>query len=245
MTTAALSLPLVGAWPRVCSRETMRLLLTGDDAISPRWALFVARLFCPMVCPMASVPVAFPDDVARAQAAVSSRGTAGHLMVELLPRVRNLVRYLVRGDAMVDDLAQEAIVAILRGLPGYRGDAPLLAWVDRVVVRSTFERRRRERQRTTREGAELPTDGNALLRQSAPELSLDRRALMSALEKLKPPQRDAIVMHHVVGMSIPEIAASSEAPAETVRSRLRLGMIELRALLFVRAEGSSFEELAP
>ena len=115
MTTAALSLPLVGAWPRVCSRETMRLLLTGDDAISPRWALFVARLFCPVVCPMASVPVAFPDDVARAQAAVSSRGTAGHLMVELLPRVRNLVRYLVRGDAMVDDLAQEAIVAILRG----------------------------------------------------------------------------------------------------------------------------------
>ncbi len=174
---------------------------------------------------------AFPEDLVRVQNAATSRRAAGALMRELLPRVRNLVRYLVRGDQAVDDLAQEALVAILRGLPGYRGDAPLLAWADRIVVRSTFERRRRDRVRHAREGGELPNDEAPALRQSAPELALDRRALVAALERLSASQRDALVLHHVVGLSIPEIAEHLDAPLETVRSRLRLGMGALREAL--------------
>ena len=174
---------------------------------------------------------AFPVDFAKAQRAASDRGAAGVLMAELLPRVRNLVRYLARGDSGVDDHAQEALVAILRGLPGYRGDAPLLAWVDRIVVRSTFERRRRDRLRTTREGAELPDDDAAPMRQSVSSFALDRRALVHALERLNPQQRDALVLHHAAGMSVPEVAESLASPIETVRSRLRLGMSQLREIL--------------
>ena len=183
--------------------------------------------------PLRSEP-AFAEDLARAVRASTDRAAAGALLRELLPRVRNLVRYLVRGDSSVDDLAQDALVAVLRGLPSYRGDAPLLAWVDRVVVRSTFEGRRRARLRTSREGSELPGDDSAVLRQSSPEWSLDRRALVHALEVLNPEQRDALVLHHVVGMSVPEVAESLGTPIETVRSRLRLGMGQLRERLSLR-----------
>ena len=200
-------------------------------AAPPLVARFVAWIEA-LVRPLFSEVVpAFPEDLIRVQNAATSRSAAGALMRELLPRVRNLVRYLVRGDQAVDDLAQEAIVAILRGLPGYRGDAPLLAWADRIVVRSTFERRRRDRVRHAREGGELPNDEAPALRQSAPELALDRRALVAALERLSASQRDALVLHHVVGLSIPEIAEHLDAPLETVRSRLRLGMGALREAL--------------
>lgn len=198
-----------------------------------------------LLAPLFSEGPAFPEDLARVQRAAASRTAAGALMAELLPRVRNLVRYLVRGDQSVDDLAQEALVAILRGLSSYRGDAPLFAWVDRIVVRSTFERRRRERVRNTREGAEIPSDDAPLMRQSAPELALDRRALVVALEALSPQQRDALVLHHVVGMSVPEIAASLDAPVETVRSRLRLGMTQLRERLAIGPVSSTGEEALP
>jgi RNA polymerase sigma-70 factor (ECF subfamily) len=194
-------------------------------------ARFVAWLEALVRPLLADVAPAFPDDLARVQAASTSRSVAGVLMRELLPRVRNLVRYLVRGDQAVDDLSQEALVAILRGLPGYRGDAPLLAWADRIVVRSTIERRRRDRVRHSREGGELPSDEAAALRQSAPELALDRRALVGALERLNASQRDALVLHHVVGMSVPEVAEHLDTPVETVRSRLRLGMGALREAL--------------
>ena len=205
--------------------------LPGSLPVPSPFARFGAW-FAALVRPLlAEAPPAFADDLARVQSATTSRTAAGALMQELLPRVRNLVRYLVRGDQAVDDLAQEALVAILRGLPGYRGDAPLLAWADRIVVRSTFERRRRERARHAREGGDLPSDEAAALRQSAPELALDRRALVAALERLNVQQRDALVLHHVVGMSVPEVADHLEAPIETVRSRLRLGMGALREAL--------------
>ena len=39
-----------------------------------------------------------------------------------------------------------------------------------------------------------------------------------------------LVLHHVLGLSVPEISEEIGAPSETVRSRLRLGMSKLRAL---------------
>ena len=39
-----------------------------------------------------------------------------------------------------------------------------------------------------------------------------------------------LVLHHVLGLSVPDIASELALPFETVRSRLRLGMARLRAL---------------
>src|SRR5262245_38204484 len=53
------------------------------------------------------------NDPHRALAEAAARGdrkAAEALLRALLPRVRNLVRYFVRGDAEVDDISQEALV---------------------------------------------------------------------------------------------------------------------------------------
>jgi len=158
------------------------------------------------------------------------RVAAEGLLMEMLPRVRNLVRYLVRGDASVDDVAQEALVAVLHGLPTWRAQGPFEAWVDRIVARTTFAEIRRGRARRARleavgEDIELLGAG-----EPGPEDYLARRRTVEALDRLPDEQRQALVLHHVAGMSVPEIAAESGAPAETVRSRLRLGMRHLREI---------------
>ena len=68
------------------------------------------------------------------------RRAAGSLLQERLPRVRNLVRYLVRGDDHVDDIAQQALLAILRGLPTFEGTGSFPAWCDRITAREAFGR---------------------------------------------------------------------------------------------------------
>jgi RNA polymerase sigma-70 factor (ECF subfamily) len=179
--------------------------------------------------PMPTEPPPTPGASARVRAAIAGdRDAAQALLRGLLPRVRNLVRYLIRGDADVDDIAQDALVAVFRGLPSYRADGPLEAWVDRVVARVTFAALRDRRRDAAREAQaapdlELVSDATA----ASPDDYLARRQAIRRLDELPYDQRHALVLHHVVEMSVPEIAAALGVPAETVKSRLRLGKARL------------------
>jgi len=152
------------------------------------------------------------------------------LLVELLPRVRNLVRYLVRGDSDVDDISQEALIALLHGLPTYRGDGLLRSWADRVVARTTFTWLKRMRDsRSPR--FDPPVELVAVASEDAPlDEYVHRQHVVMLLDRIPNEQRHALVLHHVLEMSVPEIAAELGIPFETVRSRLRLGRAALRAL---------------
>jgi RNA polymerase sigma-70 factor (ECF subfamily) len=163
-----------------------------------------------------------------AAAAAGDRAAAQHLCRELLPRVRNLVRYLLRGDSRVDDVAQEALIAVLRGLPTFRGDGRFESWVDRVVARTTFAAIRRIRAET-QPGDRAPVDSDAS--DDRGDNYLLRRELAAALDRLPADQRESLVLHFALGMTVPEIADAMAAPHETVRSRLRLGKAALREAL--------------
>ena len=170
--------------------------------------------------------LAEPDlDPRIAAAAAGDRAAAEALARELVPRVRNLVRYLLRGDARTDDVAQEALIAVLRGLGTFRGEGRFEAWVDRVVARTTFAVIKRIRAETQ------PGELEAVDTESRTDAYAERREVAAALDRLPPDQREALVLHFAVGMTVPEIAETVGAPFETVRSRLRLGKVALRAML--------------
>jgi RNA polymerase sigma-70 factor, ECF subfamily len=169
-------------------------------------------------------------DHARVQRALGSDAALEELLAALLPRVRNLVRYLVRADEVVDDIAQEGLFAVARGLSTYRGEGSLESWADRVVARCTFAaiaRGRHDRARSTVDAAVLATIPAP---EAGPEELAIRRSVVRLLDELPDPQRQALVLHHVVGMSIQEIARDTHTPLETVRSRLRLGAARFREL---------------
>lgn len=143
------------------------------------------------------------------------------------PRVRNLVRYLVRGDDQVDDLAQQALLTALEKLPRYRAEGSIEAWLDGIVLRVTLRSMRRFRLLRAREVEHVEE-----LTGAAPGAGVrypDRRKLVRALDQVPEKQRSALVMHHVLGMSAREIAELERVPEETARSRLKHGMAQLRA----------------
>jgi RNA polymerase sigma-70 factor (ECF subfamily) len=174
---------------------------------------------------LASLPA--PDDRIAA-AARGDRAAAESLCRELLPRVRNLVRYLVRGDSLVDDVAQEALIAVMRGLHTYRGEGRFQSWADRVVARTTFASLRRLRGRPEEQSREMPDAPAAGM--TGEEYVL-RRQVARHLDELPAEQRESLVLHFTAGMTIPEIAELTGAPQETVRSRIRLGKAALRLAL--------------
>jgi RNA polymerase sigma-70 factor, ECF subfamily len=171
-----------------------------------------------------------------ARAAAGDRAACEALVRTLLPRVRNLVRYLVRNDADVDDMAQLALIAIVKGLSSYRGEGKFESWADRITARETlaYVRRRRVAARTADAAAAEQVVESA----HVSEDFLARRRLAVALDALADEQRSVVVLHHIAGFSMPEIAETLGIPFETARSRMRLGLAKLREIMDTLGEAS-------
>ena len=102
-------------------------------------------------------------------------------------------------------------------------DAPE-AWVRQVAWRLAVSRFRRARV------------GAGLLRREGPPDDVaapgpDRVALVAALRQLPEAQRRALVLHHLGGLTVDEVAAETGSPAGTVKARLSRGRSALAALL--------------
>lgn len=126
------------------------------------------------------------------------------------------------GDlAEAQDCVQEAYArAWQRWAKVSEYDAPA-AWVRQVACRLAVSRFRR---------AQL---GRRLLPRTTavPELDPNRVALVAALRQIPEPQRLAIVLHHVAGLSVDEVAVEVGAPVGTVKARLSRGRAALAQLL--------------
>lgn len=130
---------------------------------------------------------------------------------------RGLVAALCRRlDPEPEDAAHEAWEKVLRALPGFdpAGPASLATWIGRVTHRHLVDRHRRRLTRAgeASEGEELEEHGAA---PRGPTLDLER-----ALADLPPPWRRVVVMHHVYGYALEEIAEDEGVPLGTVKSRL-------------------------
>lgn len=176
------------------------------------------------------VPENHPDQARVSAAARGDRQAAETLLREALPRVRNLVRYLVRGDSDVEDIAQEALVALLKGMHTYRGDGSFQSWADRIVARTTFAYLKKHRTRAQKQAEHAADLMPVPDEHGAPDQFAARRQAVRMLDQLPAEQRDVLVLHHAVGLGVREISEELSIPFETVRSRLRLGRVRLRSL---------------
>ncbi|MDP9271200.1 MAG: hypothetical protein M3P14_09575, partial [Chloroflexota bacterium] len=64
---------------------------------------------------------------------------------------------------------------------------------------------------------------------------VDRDELRRAFHRISPEQRAVVVMHHYVGLSLPQVAESLGIAEGTARSRLYYGMRGMRAAIEIGA----------
>lgn len=154
------------------------------------------------------------------------------LVVRLLPRVRATARYLGRDDAEADDMAQLALIEILRSAGSFRGESRLERWADRIAARTAMHRVRR---RHRREDVEAPTEDETGVAPEGPHHEAVRRVLQRRLAhhlaRLGEDRRTAVVLKLVHGFSVEEIAETVGASVNTVKDRLRVGRGKLRDMV--------------
>ena len=133
---------------------------------------------------------------------------------ELFRRHRNRVHaslFRVLGSNRdMDDLLQEAFIQVFQSLRGWRAEASLATWIDRVSVRVAYrylsQRGRRVQTDPMPDDDAVPgvDDGPSPRRHLARE---GVRRLYEVLDQLSPAARLAFTLHEIDGRTIAETAA--------------------------------------
>ena len=156
---------------------------------------------------------------------------------EIVDRYSNMVARTVRsmlGDTVfAEDIGQEVFIKLYHSLPGFRGDARLSTYIQKIAVNLTLnELKRRKRVLSIIQTADNETlheldvqDSDEGDRRDAAEI-VDK-ALMS----LEPPFRVVVSMRLIQGYSTKETAEILDLPVGTVLSRLSRAQDQLREIL--------------
>ena len=169
-----------------------------------------------------------PDPIAKLIAAGDLRGALARCARDHGATLGRLCIALLGSQADADEAVQETLLAAHRAMPTYRGDGTVRAWLygiaRHVCARQLEGRRRRERELQV-----VPPDGGDpqgtfATRQRA-------RIVRAAMERLKPTERDAIVLRYVADLSHREIGAACAIDEATARKRVSRALLKLRDLL--------------
>lgn len=139
---------------------------------------------------------------------------------------------LVRHEATSLDLVQETLVRAVRHLGSLRDDARFGSWLFGIAHQQVIQHWRRQ-GRTPWGDDPLPLDEPSPA--EPPDLELaraeDSRILLAAVDALPKVQRAVILLHFLEEFSLEEIAAITEVPVGTVKSRLHYARAGLRQQL--------------
>ena len=150
--------------------------------------------------------------------------------------LRVVRRILGRQHPDVDDVAQDAVMALLRALPTFRGECTVVNFASRVSLLTALAARRRLRLRTRwAEGDGAPVEDLPEEERRSPlataVASRRRDVVHHLLDQLPDVIAESLALHFVLGYTVDEIATAISVSPNTVWSRLRLGKRALRLKL--------------
>lgn len=178
------------------------------------------------------------DDAELIQLCLEGDRTAFDQLVSRYHRgIYNMVHRMLGNAEDASDLTQETFLRAYSRLDTFRPGASFLAWIRRIAANLCIDHLRRRRQPTLslderlESGLEEASTRPEVSPPDALEIAEDSRRVLSAVQKLPPKQRMVLIMRHIEGLSIEEIARALRLPSGTVKVNLFRGRRAVREIV--------------
>jgi RNA polymerase sigma-70 factor (ECF subfamily) len=149
------------------------------------------------------------------------------LVVSRLNRAHRTASAILGSPTDAHDVVQESFVAAWRHLPRLRDPRKFDAWLTKTIVnRCRDVLRRRKRSREVALDGSLRTSGDGGMGDAEHDVALNR-----AFDQLSAEQRYLLVMHHLHGTPVAELAAELATPVGTLKWRLHAARAALQRAL--------------
>lgn len=146
---------------------------------------------------------------------MASKAAFGQVFREHYPRVLRHAHSLCGNREDAEDIAQEVFIGVMKGLPGFRGEAEIETWIYRITTRVAAKcLARRSRFRKMPPPRDQPAEENGA------EDKVARDELFRALDQLSLPQRTIVSLVCIEGLTHQTVADILGIPVGTVWSRL-------------------------
>lgn len=167
--------------------------------------------------------------VARDRAAIGAF-TARMQCVPRFLTVRNAQLGSVLRREELEDVAQDALIAVWRKLPDYRGEARLETW---VLQFCEFELRNARRKTALRRGQPIDSIPEAA---TQPDVGADLEVIYLGLQRLATDEATVVRLKHFDELTFDEIGGRLQCSPNTVKTRYYRAMENLRDWLRRRPE---------
>ena len=168
-------------------------------------------------------------------------------LVHEIPGLYRFAMMLVRDEHLAADLTQDTLTRAIERSHQYRGDAPLGAWLKRILRNIATDRARRSDREVVVDDIDAKWHDDDYTVDPADVLdhAATRAELEDALTRLPFIYRSAVLLHDVEQWTVQEIVDLDEIGLPAAKQRLRRGRMALVSALAAGAERRHAHQAQP
>jgi len=151
------------------------------------------------------------------------------------PKLMSLCLRLMQTESLAEDVLQEGFIKIWDKAETYTpGKGKAMTWMATVIRNKGLDKLRSLKTKAAEtevqyEGLEFATTD--LAPDALENMSQDMQGLMACLEKLKPAQRECILLSYYYGHTHQELSEKMGKPLGTIKAWIRRGLEDIRPCL--------------
>ena len=161
-------------------------------------------------------------------------------MLAAMPRLRAFAISLCRNGDHADDLVQDTLVRACANIMSFTPGTNMLAWLCTIMKNHFFSECRRRR----RPFEDIEDHADSVASKPDQVAHAEYHELWEAIDKLRPKQREVLIMIGASGLSYDEAAKICGCPTGTIKSRVNRARARLAELLAVPADNHLEPDMA-
>ena len=176
-----------------------------------------------------------------ARFAQGDRAAAQVLTARLAPVVYAQAFRMLGDRAEAEDITQDSLLRLWHAAPDWQvGQAKVTTWLYRVTSNLCIDKMRKRKRQSSDAVPEMPDDGPDIERRLQDRARA--QALRAALSDLPDRQKQAMVLRHLEGLSIPDVAQIMQISVEAAESLMSRGKRSLADALAPQKKALGLED---
>ena len=153
------------------------------------------------------------------------------LMERYRPTLVKTSYLTTRDSEAAQDVVQETLVRVWRGLPSYKPRGSFRAWLIKILMNQARRQYRRKLTPTVPLAAAAEMPSNSESPDDAAQRQEQHEQVREALELLTNDHREVVILRYFSELTVPEIAQALSCREGTVKSRLSRAQSHLKQVL--------------